>query len=129
VIDREIQFFSNAKLKIDTCMDFTRTSSAFGFEPIRKSFACSFLFVVVFLYDLVCSPLPKLSINLFIYESCPNHEKIEDVLFMQIQILNLSLMISMNFSVLLVAVFHEESYSSTTVIFIVTFFPAAMISD
>jgi regulator of protease activity HflC (stomatin/prohibitin superfamily) len=31
----------------------------------------------------------KLSINLFIYESCPNHEKIEDVLFMQIQILNL----------------------------------------
>ena len=26
---------------------------------------------------------------LFIYESCPNHEKIEDVLFMQIQILNL----------------------------------------
>jgi hypothetical protein len=48
---------------------------------------------------------------------------------MQIQILNLSLMISMNFSVLLVAVFHEESYSSTTVIFIVTFFPAAMISD
>jgi hypothetical protein len=32
----------------------------------------------------------KLSINLFIYESRPNHEKIEDVLFMQIQILNLA---------------------------------------
>jgi transposase len=33
---------------------------------------------------------PKLSINLFIYESCPSDEKIEDVLFMQIQILNLA---------------------------------------
>jgi hypothetical protein len=33
----------------------------------------------------------KLSINLFIYESGPNDEKIEDVLFMQIQILNLVL--------------------------------------
>ena len=31
----------------------------------------------------------KLSINLFIYGSGPNDEKIEDVLFMQIQILNL----------------------------------------
>ena len=31
----------------------------------------------------------KLSINLFIYESGPIEEKIEDVLFMQIQILNL----------------------------------------
>ena len=30
----------------------------------------------------------KLSINLFIYESDPNDEKIEDVLFMQIEILN-----------------------------------------
>jgi hypothetical protein len=33
--------------------------------------------------------IAKLSINLFIYESGPNDEKIEDVLFMQIQILNL----------------------------------------
>jgi hypothetical protein len=40
--------------------------------------------------DLVTSVAgAKLSINLFIYESRPNHEKIEDVLFMQIQILNL----------------------------------------
>jgi hypothetical protein len=36
-----------------------------------------------------CKSVCKLSINLFIYESCPSDEKIEDVLFMQIQILNL----------------------------------------
>ena len=34
-------------------------------------------------------PIKKKSINLFIYESAPNDEKIEDILFMQIQILNL----------------------------------------
>jgi hypothetical protein len=38
VLDREIQFFSNSKLKIDTCMDYTLTSLALGIEPIRKSF-------------------------------------------------------------------------------------------
>jgi len=38
VIDRQIQFFSNATLKIDTCMDYTRPSLALGIEPIRKSF-------------------------------------------------------------------------------------------
>ena len=38
VIDREIQFFSNAKLNIDTCMDYTLTSLAVGIDPIRKSF-------------------------------------------------------------------------------------------
>jgi hypothetical protein len=41
------------------------------------------------------SSLDKLSINLFIYESCPSDEKIEDVLFMQIQILNLLLLDSL----------------------------------
>jgi hypothetical protein len=44
----------------------------------------------------ICIPVfavlyTKLSINLFIYESRLNHEKIEDVLFMQIQILNLAI--------------------------------------
>ena len=38
---------------------------------------------------IVADGASKLSINLFIYESGPNDEKIEDVLFMQIQILNL----------------------------------------
>jgi hypothetical protein len=33
------------------------------------------------------SGIDKLSINLFIYESCPSDEKIEDVLFMQIHAL------------------------------------------
>jgi len=42
-----------------------------------------------FLFGAV-SGYAKLSINLFIYESRPDHEKIEDVLFMQIHILNLS---------------------------------------
>jgi hypothetical protein len=37
----------------------------------------------------------KLSINLFIYESGPNDEKIEGVLFMQIQILNLLALVRM----------------------------------
>ncbi|MGA9154119.1 MAG: hypothetical protein WBZ36_26350 [Candidatus Nitrosopolaris sp.] len=39
--------------------------------------------------ELLQVPIAKLSINLFIYESGPNDEKIKDVLFMQIQILNL----------------------------------------
>ena len=40
-------------------------------------------------YDKTDNLYPKLSINLFIYESGPNEEKIEDILSMQIQILNL----------------------------------------
>jgi tetratricopeptide (TPR) repeat protein len=44
----------------------------------------------IVLYDLGKYHDTKLSINLFIYESCPSDEKIEDVLCMQIQILNLS---------------------------------------
>jgi signal transduction histidine kinase len=38
VLDREIQFFSYAKLKVDTCMDYTRPSLAIIIESIRKSF-------------------------------------------------------------------------------------------
>ena len=38
VIDKELEFFSNSKFKIDTCMDHTRLSLAFGIESIRKSF-------------------------------------------------------------------------------------------
>jgi two-component system, OmpR family, sensor histidine kinase VicK len=38
VINREIQFFSNAILKVDTCMDNTRPSLALSIESIRKSF-------------------------------------------------------------------------------------------
>jgi two-component system sensor histidine kinase VicK len=38
VLDREIQFFSNAKLKVDTCMDYTRPSLAIIIDSIRKSF-------------------------------------------------------------------------------------------
>jgi signal transduction histidine kinase len=38
VLDREILFFSNAKLKVDTCMDYTRPSLAIIIESIRKSF-------------------------------------------------------------------------------------------
>ncbi|MGA9153100.1 MAG: hypothetical protein WBZ36_21190, partial [Candidatus Nitrosopolaris sp.] len=33
---REIQFISNAKLTIDTCMDYTRTLLTVGIEPIKK---------------------------------------------------------------------------------------------
>jgi two-component system, OmpR family, sensor histidine kinase VicK len=36
VLDREIQFISNAKLTIDTCMDYTRTLLTVGIEPIKK---------------------------------------------------------------------------------------------
>jgi two-component system, OmpR family, sensor histidine kinase VicK len=38
VLNTEIQFFSNATLKVDTCMDYTRPSLALGIESIRKSF-------------------------------------------------------------------------------------------
>jgi len=38
VIEREIEFFSKAKFKIDSCMDHTRPALALGIESIRKSF-------------------------------------------------------------------------------------------
>ncbi|MGC1932978.1 MAG: hypothetical protein WA667_28725 [Candidatus Nitrosopolaris sp.] len=38
VLNMEIQFFYNARLKVDTCMEYTRPSFALGIEPIRKSF-------------------------------------------------------------------------------------------
>src|SRR5215467_7894903 len=38
VLNTEIQFFSNARLKVDTCMEHTRPSLALGIESIRKSF-------------------------------------------------------------------------------------------
>ena len=38
VLEREIQFFHKATLKVDTCMDYTRPSLAFGINSIRKSF-------------------------------------------------------------------------------------------
>jgi signal transduction histidine kinase len=38
VLNTEIQFFSNASLKVDTCMEYTRPSLALGIESIRKSF-------------------------------------------------------------------------------------------
>jgi two-component system, OmpR family, sensor histidine kinase VicK len=38
VLNAEIQFFSNARLKVDTCMDYTRPSLALRIESIRKSF-------------------------------------------------------------------------------------------
>jgi two-component system sensor histidine kinase VicK len=38
VLNAEIQFFSSARLKVDTCMDYTRPSLALGIESIRKSF-------------------------------------------------------------------------------------------
>ena len=41
VINAEIQFFSNARLRVDTCMDYTRPSLALRIEPIRKSFLCA----------------------------------------------------------------------------------------
>ena len=37
VLNLEIQFFSNARLKVDTCMDSTHPSLALGTESIRKS--------------------------------------------------------------------------------------------
>jgi hypothetical protein len=38
VIDTELQIFSRAKNRVDTCMDHTRPSIALGIESIRKSF-------------------------------------------------------------------------------------------
>jgi hypothetical protein len=38
VIDREVQFFSKANIKVDSCMDRTRPALALGIESIRKSF-------------------------------------------------------------------------------------------
>jgi two-component system, OmpR family, sensor histidine kinase VicK len=38
VLSMEIQFFSNAILKVDTCMDYTRPSLALSIDSIRKSF-------------------------------------------------------------------------------------------
>ena len=38
VLNKEIQFFSNARLKVDTCMDYMRPSLALSIESIRKSF-------------------------------------------------------------------------------------------
>jgi hypothetical protein len=38
VLDREIQFFSNANLKVNTCMDYSRPKLALGIESIKKSF-------------------------------------------------------------------------------------------
>src|SRR5215831_15359832 len=38
VLNTEIQFFSNANFKLDTCVDYTRPSLALGNESIRKSF-------------------------------------------------------------------------------------------
>ncbi|MFY9798662.1 MAG: ATP-binding protein [Candidatus Nitrosopolaris sp.] len=38
VIGTELHFFSEAKTRIDTCMDSTRPTLAIGIEPIRKSF-------------------------------------------------------------------------------------------
>jgi two-component system, OmpR family, sensor histidine kinase VicK len=38
VINTELQFFSNARNRIDTCMNYTRPELAIVLEPIRKSF-------------------------------------------------------------------------------------------
>ena len=38
VLNLEVQFFSNARLKVDTCMDGTGLSLALGTESIKKSF-------------------------------------------------------------------------------------------
>jgi len=38
VLNTEIRFFSNARLKVDTCMDYIRPSLALGNESIRKLF-------------------------------------------------------------------------------------------
>ena len=38
VISRETQFFSNSKLRIDTCMDYTRPTLALEIASIRESF-------------------------------------------------------------------------------------------
>jgi hypothetical protein len=38
VINTELQFFSNATKRIDTCMNYTRPELAIVLEPIRKAF-------------------------------------------------------------------------------------------
>jgi hypothetical protein len=38
VINNELRFFSETKIRIDTCMDYTRPALAIGTEAIRKSF-------------------------------------------------------------------------------------------
>jgi hypothetical protein len=38
VIDAEVQFISKAKIKIDTCMNYTRPSLAILIEPIKEAF-------------------------------------------------------------------------------------------
>ena len=38
VLNTEIQFFSNARFKVDTCMEYTRPSLALRIDSIRKSF-------------------------------------------------------------------------------------------
>ena len=38
VLNMKLQFFSNARLKVDTYMDYTRPSLALSIESIRKSF-------------------------------------------------------------------------------------------
>ena len=38
VINNELRFFSQAKTRIDTCMDYSRPALAIGIDAIRKSF-------------------------------------------------------------------------------------------
>jgi len=38
VINNELHFFSEAKIRIDTCMDYSRPALAIGIEAIRTSF-------------------------------------------------------------------------------------------
>src|SRR5438445_13147287 len=38
VIDEELEFFSNSKKRVDTCMNYTRPSLAVILEPIKKAF-------------------------------------------------------------------------------------------
>jgi hypothetical protein len=38
VISTELQFFSNSKEKIDTCMNYTRPQLAIALDPIRNAF-------------------------------------------------------------------------------------------
>jgi len=38
VINNELRFFSETKIRIDTCMDYTRPALAIGTKAIRKSF-------------------------------------------------------------------------------------------
>ena len=38
VINKELEFFSKTKIRIDTCMNYTRPPLALGLEPIRNAF-------------------------------------------------------------------------------------------